>query len=92
MLFQPIWRTFNRIFSDEGKRIRFESTENHIIMIIGNPDKILTLDSKALTFVEVKTPNDLPVRDSVNSNLFDLLEMYKEDYNPIRAKKSSAKT
>jgi hypothetical protein len=82
---------FNRIFRDQGKACRFESKvdvflsapetepqENHF-KFIGVPDNVFTLDSKVLSFVEDKTPNDLPVSHYQNGDLFDLLEIYKED-------------
>ena len=87
---------FNRIFEDQGKACLFESkadvfpstpeTEPHEnpLKFIGVPDNVLTLDSKVLSFVEDKTPNDLPVRHHHNGQLLDLLEIYKEDiqYKP----------
>lgn len=84
---------FNRIFRDLGKACRFKSkagvfpsnseTET-LVKFIGVPDIVLTLDSKVLSFIENKTPNDLPVRHRDNGQLFDLLEIYKEDmlYQP----------
>ncbi|KAJ8331806.1 hypothetical protein O5D80_000111 [Batrachochytrium dendrobatidis] len=83
---------FNRIFKDQGKTHRFKAkptvfplnsgtptqTENSI-KFIGVPDNVLTLGSKVLSFIEDKTPNDLPVRHFASGNPFDLLEMYKED-------------
>jgi hypothetical protein len=82
---------FNRIFRDQGIDCRFESKvavlpsvpetepqESHF-KFIGAPDHVLTLNSKVLSFVEDKTPNDLPVCHHQNGNLFDLLEIYKED-------------
>ena len=37
------------------------------------------LNQKFLSFVENKTPYDLPVRHHHTGQLFDLLEIYKED-------------
>lgn len=83
---------FNRIFRDQGKACRFESKADvftsapetgsqaeNSVKFIGVPDHVLTLDSKVLSFVEDKTPYDLPVRHHHNGQLFDLLEIYKED-------------
>ena len=80
---------FNRIFRDQGMACRFESrvdifpstpeTEENPLKFIGVPDNFLTLDSKVLSFIEDKTPNDLPVRHHQNGQLFDLLKIYKED-------------
>jgi predicted Ser/Thr protein kinase len=83
---------FNRIFRDQGKTYRFKSKANvfrsnpetgiqleNSIKFIGVPDNVLSLDSRVLTFVECKTPNDLPVRHSESGELFDLLDMYRED-------------
>lgn len=77
---------FNRIFRDQGKTYRFESKADvfptnpetatqleNSTKFFGAPDKVLTLDSKVLTFIEYKTPHDL------TGKLFDLLEMYEED-------------
>ena len=86
----------NRIFEDQGKACRFESkadvfpstpeteSQENPLKFIGVPDNVLTLDSKVLSFVEDKTPKDLPVRHHQNGDLFDLLEIYKEDiqYKP----------
>lgn len=49
------------------------------LKFFGVPDNVLTLDSKILSFIEDKTPNDLPVRNAVNGQLFDLLNIYQED-------------
>jgi predicted Ser/Thr protein kinase len=82
---------FNRIFRDQGRMYRFgskadvfpsnpeTSTSPPNANVLGVPDHVLTLDSRVLSFVESKTPNDLPVRDHLNGTLLDLLEMYKED-------------
>ncbi|KAK5665077.1 hypothetical protein QVD99_007934 [Batrachochytrium dendrobatidis] len=83
---------FNRIFEDQGEAHVFQTkptviplnsgtptqTENSI-KFIGVPDNVLILGSKVLSFIEDKTPNDLPVRHFASGNPFDLLEMYKED-------------
>ena len=87
---------FNRIFRDQNKACRFESKADvfpsntgtdppkNPLKFIGVPDNVLTLESKVLSFVEDKTPNDLPVRHHHTGYLFDLLEIYKEDiqYKP----------
>jgi predicted Ser/Thr protein kinase len=80
---------FNRIFRDQGRMYRFGSkadvfptnaeTSTPPPNTLGVPDHVLTLDSRVLSFVENKTPNDLPVRDQLNGKLLDLLEMYIED-------------
>ncbi|KAI8891972.1 hypothetical protein BC833DRAFT_626280, partial [Globomyces pollinis-pini] len=75
---------FNRIFEDEGKMWRFRSKatanqEEDSSNFIGVPDFVLTLDSKVLSFVEDKTPNDLPVKHFLTGSPFDLLEMCIED-------------
>jgi len=88
----------NRIFRDQGISCQFKSkatptpnrsdtdTQENSIKFIGVPDHVLTLDSKVLSFVENKTPYDLPVRHHRTGQLFDLLEIYKED---IQYKKSA---
>ena len=82
---------FNRIFRDLGKYCPFESkvdaflptpgtaSQDNLLEFIGVPDSVLTLHSKVLTFIEDKTPNDLPVRHRITGQLFDLLGMYQED-------------
>ena len=76
---------FNRIFRDQEKACRFRSKAYTFPLtpqtepFIGAPDNVLILGSKVLSFIEYKTPNDLPVRNSVNGQLFDLLEIYQED-------------
>ena len=81
---------FNRIFRDQGKKYRFISAVFPSIpetasqvenspKFFGVPDYVLALDSKILSFVEEKTPIDLPVRHSRNGQLLDLLEIYEED-------------
>jgi hypothetical protein len=80
---------FNRIFRDQGKAHRFGSRisaapkastqADNGVKFIGVPDHFLTLNSKVLSFVEDKTPNDLPVTDPVDGHIFDLLKMYEED-------------
>ena len=60
----------NRIFRDQGIGCRFKSkatlstnlsdtdAQGNSIKFIGVPDHVLTLDSKVLSFVEIKTPYD----------------------------------
>ena len=91
---------FNRIFRDQGIACRFKSkadvfpstleteVQENLLKFIGVPDNVLTLDSKVLSFVEDKTPNDLPVRHFENGDFFDLLEMYKEDIQHMSASKT----
>jgi predicted Ser/Thr protein kinase len=79
---------FNRIFAAQGKTCRFQSkvdtdpstpeTEPHLYYV-GAPDIVLALGSKVLSFVEFKTPIDLPVRHQETGELYDLLEIYRED-------------
>ncbi|KAI9329570.1 hypothetical protein BDR26DRAFT_1011710 [Obelidium mucronatum] len=49
--------------------------------LIGMPDNCLIIDGIVVSFIEYKTPNDLPVchDDDDTNNLFDLLAMYEED-------------
>lgn len=79
---------FNRIFEDLGMACRFESKADVFLPthetepplnFIGVTDSVLTLHSKVLSFVEEKTPNDLPVRHHETGQPFDLLGMYQED-------------
>jgi len=86
----------NRIFSDLGIGCQFESKATPILnradtdaqekahIFIGAPDYVLTLDSKVLSFGEIKTPYDLPVRHHHTGQLLDLVEIYIEDiqYKP----------
>ena len=85
---------FNRIFADQGKSYRFREVATPVLTpntpeakpqtkthrnFIGIPDTVPILGSNVLSFVEVKTPIDLPVRHPQTGQLFDLLEMYQED-------------
>ncbi len=72
---------FNRIFRDEGKPCRFERSlvGETPVKFLGVPDNLLILGSKVLSFIENKTPNDLPVCRITDNYLFDLLEIYLED-------------
>ena len=84
---------FNRIFIDQEKTLRFASKADvfpttleaiqieESVKFIGVPDHVLILGAKVLSFVEDKTPNDLPVRHPETKQPFELLEMYKEDIN-----------
>ncbi|KAJ3354564.1 hypothetical protein HDU83_005015 [Entophlyctis luteolus] len=50
------------------------------IKFIGLPDNVLIIDETVVSFIEDKTPNDLPVRHLETQELFDLLFMYLEDH------------
>ena len=92
---------FNRIFEDLGLLIRFRtkatafsvistdgtaSSPSHPVSnFIGIPDNVLCSGSTVKSFIEDKTPNDLPVRHP-NGPLFDLLTMYKEDLRHLTGK------
>ncbi|KAJ3346120.1 hypothetical protein HDU83_003355 [Entophlyctis luteolus] len=56
------------------------------IKFIGQPDNVLVIDQTVVSFVENKTPNDLPVRHLETQELFDLLFMYLEDRNYKKSK------
>ena len=73
--------TFNRVFLDQGSRYRFPTVDAGRVMFLGRPDHVLILGDKVLSFVEDKTPNDLPVRHSETDQLFDLFESYKKDFD-----------
>jgi serine/threonine protein kinase len=49
------------------------------VKFIGIPDNILIFQNQVLSFVEDKTPRDLPVRHATTGQPFDLLAMYRED-------------
>jgi hypothetical protein len=83
---------FNRIFRSQKKSCRFESkagsfsatadsttASKNLPKFIGAPDFVLTLDDKVLTFIEDKTPNDLPVPSHDDRDPFDLLDLYMQD-------------
>ena len=76
----------NCIFADLGMTHPFQSKPDSqpsnpkdLLTFFGRPDFHVILKSEILSFVEVKTPNDLPVKDNCTLELFDLLEMYEED-------------
>ena len=83
----------NRIFRDLKLNCRFKSKADvfptklpdestsipqHPVKFIGVPDFVLCDGANVLSFIEDKTPVDLPVTDS-NNCLIDLLEKYRED-------------
>jgi predicted Ser/Thr protein kinase len=86
---------FNRILRDLNQIIRFRTKAtanlpdgttlttltptNPVAKFIGVPDNILCNAEIVLSFIEDKTPTDLPVINSNNELLLDLLTMYKED-------------
>ena len=83
---------FNRIFKIQNQNCRFQSKADTFISIpetgpqvkfYGVPDIVLTLDSKVLSFVEVKTPNDLPVSHHENGLEFQLSDIYEEEIQYI---------
>ena len=77
---------FNRVFLDQGSRYQFARKADAFpavdagrVKFIGRPDHVLILGDQVLSFVEDKTPKDLPVRHRETGQLFDLLEIYKDD-------------